>query len=109
MSWMVCQYSRAGPLSSEKHQGTPAIEVKGRGGLECPRAFDPDLNGLWCNAPLVLAASGVAAQRITSVAWDSSDGGRVRPSACTVFRLMTSSKAVGASMRSSPGLAPFRI
>jgi hypothetical protein len=48
-------------------------------------------------------------QRSTSVAWDSSDGGMVRPMASAVFRLMTSSKAVGASMGSSPGLAPFRI
>jgi hypothetical protein len=32
MGWMVCQYSRAGPVSSEKHQGTPGTGVEGRGG-----------------------------------------------------------------------------
>jgi hypothetical protein len=30
--WMVCQYSRAGPVSSEKHGVTPGPEVEGRGG-----------------------------------------------------------------------------
>jgi hypothetical protein len=29
---MVCQYSRPGPVSSEKHEGTPGPEVEGRGG-----------------------------------------------------------------------------
>ena len=27
--WMVCQYSRAGPVSSEKHQVMPGPEVEG--------------------------------------------------------------------------------
>jgi hypothetical protein len=29
---MVCQYSRGGPVSSEKHQVTPSTAVEGRGG-----------------------------------------------------------------------------
>src|SRR5262249_51953168 len=37
----------------------------------------------------------------------SSDGGIVRPSAVEVLRLTTSSKVVGRSIGSSPGLAPF--
>jgi hypothetical protein len=32
MGWLVCQYSRAGPVSSEKHEGTPGTEVEGRSG-----------------------------------------------------------------------------
>jgi hypothetical protein len=36
MSWMECQYSRAGPVSSEKHLGTPGTEVKGE--VATPRA-----------------------------------------------------------------------
>jgi hypothetical protein len=32
MVWMVYQYPRAGPVSSEKHEGTPGPEVEGRGG-----------------------------------------------------------------------------
>jgi hypothetical protein len=29
---MVCQYPRAGPVSSEKHEGTPGTAVEERGG-----------------------------------------------------------------------------
>jgi hypothetical protein len=32
MGWMVCQYSRAGLVSSEKHQVTPGTGMEGRGG-----------------------------------------------------------------------------
>jgi hypothetical protein len=32
VSWMVCQYPRAGPVSSEKHGMTPGTEVEWRGG-----------------------------------------------------------------------------
>jgi hypothetical protein len=32
MSWLVCQYPRAGPVSSEKHGVTPGPEVEGRRG-----------------------------------------------------------------------------
>jgi hypothetical protein len=32
MGWLVCQYSRAGPVSSEKHQMTSAAGVAWRGG-----------------------------------------------------------------------------
>ena len=28
LCWMLCQYSRAGPVSSEKHQGTPGTVVE---------------------------------------------------------------------------------
>jgi hypothetical protein len=51
----------------------------------------------------------IAAQRITSSAWNSSVGGIVSPSALAVLRLMTSSKRVGCSTGKSAGLAPFRI
>src|SRR5262249_13041171 len=46
---------------------------------------------------------------ITSSAWASNDGGTLRPSACAVIRLMTSSNLVGCSTGKSPGLAPRRI
>ncbi len=65
--------------------------------------------GLICKIPLAVAASGVAAQRITSVAWKRRDGGMVRPRAWAVFRLMTKSNVVGCSMGRSAGLAPLRI
>jgi hypothetical protein len=45
----------------------------------------------------------------TSVAWDRTDGGIASPMACAVWLLMTSSKVVGASIESSPGLAPLRM
>ena len=62
-----------------------------------------------CQANLVLGFPAVAAQRITSVAWKRSAGGMVRPSACAVFRLMTSSNVLGRSTGKSAGLAPLRI
>jgi hypothetical protein len=46
---------------------------------------------------------------ITSSAWKSSVGGMVRPSACAVLRLMTSSNLVGCSTGRSAGLAPLKI
>jgi hypothetical protein len=51
----------------------------------------------------------LAAQRITSSAWNRRVGEIVRPSSFAVFRLMTSSNFVGCSTGRSPGLAPFRI
>src|SRR5437870_358573 len=49
------------------------------------------------------------AYRITSSAWRRSDGGRVRPRAWAVLRLMTNSNFAGCSTGRSPGLVPFRI
>jgi hypothetical protein len=40
-----------------------------------------DLNGLICKTHLAVETPGVAAHRITSVAWKRSVGGIVRPSA----------------------------
>jgi hypothetical protein len=57
---------------------------------------------------LIVRTSGVAAQRITSVAWKRVDWGSVRPSAVAVFRLMTKSKRIGRSTGSSLGCAPLR-
>jgi hypothetical protein len=44
-----------------------------------------------------------------SVAWASTVGGILRPSAWAVLMLMTSSNSVGCSTGISAGLAPFRI
>src|SRR5262249_20567403 len=46
---------------------------------------------------------------ITSSARASSVGGTVRPSACAVIRLMTSSNFVACSTGRSPGFAPRKI
>ena len=62
-----------------------------------------------CNTHLAVRTSGVAAQRITSVAWKRSVGGIVRPRAAAVFRLMTSSNVMGCSTGRSAGLTPVRI
>jgi hypothetical protein len=77
--------------------------------LQCPQIVYTDLNGLFCETYLAVQVPGVAAQRMTSVAWKRTAGGMVRPSAWAVFRLMTSSKVVGCSTGKSAGLAPFRI
>jgi hypothetical protein len=53
---------------------------------------------LMCKTHLAVRASGVAAQRMTSFAWERSVGAIVRPRACAVWRLMTSSNVVGCSM-----------
>src|SRR5262245_64389165 len=55
------------------------------------------------------ATLGVAAQRITSVAWKRSVGGIVRPRAFAVLRLITSSNVIACSTGISAGLAPFSI
>jgi hypothetical protein len=62
-----------------------------------PQISSTDVNRFICTTPPVLAASGLAAQRITSVAWKRSVGEMVRPSAWAVFRLMTSSNIVSCS------------
>jgi hypothetical protein len=49
--------------------------------LVCLRIESTDLNDLMCKIHLVLEVPGVAAQRITSVAWKRRVGGIVRPSA----------------------------
>ena len=54
-------------------------------------------------------AAGITAHRITSFAWKRMLGGIVRPSACAVFRLITSSNLVGCSTGSSAGFVPLRI
>jgi len=46
---------------------------------------------------------------ITSSAMLSSEGGTVRPSACAVIKLTTSSNFVGCSTGISPGFVPRRI
>src|SRR5262249_37297510 len=46
---------------------------------------------------------------ITSSPRASSDGGTVRPSACAVIKLTTSSNFVGCSTGISPGFVPRRI
>jgi len=46
---------------------------------------------------------------ITSLAWASSDGGKVRPSVLAVLRLITSSYLVGACTGRSPGFSPLRM
>jgi hypothetical protein len=50
--WMVCQYSRPGPVSSEKYQVTPGTGADGRGGI-------PRWSGLpwWSWADTILGAS----------------------------------------------------
>jgi hypothetical protein len=58
---------------------------------------------LICKTTLAVAASGLAAQRITSSAWKSRVGGMVRPRASAVLRLMTSSNVVAYSMGRFPG------
>src|SRR5262249_25781597 len=65
----------------------------------------------WLQGPLALppVCTTTCAQRITSSASKSRDGGIVIPSAWAVLRLMTSSKRVGCSTGTSAGLAPFRI
>jgi hypothetical protein len=68
-----------------------------------------DVDDLTCKTPLAVRGSGVAAQRMTSVAWKRSVGGMVRPSAWAVFRLMISSKVVGRCTGRSAGLAPWRM
>src|SRR5215510_13941152 len=55
------------------------------------------------------ASGSWQAYRITSSAWKSTGGGMVRPRACAVLRLMTSSNFVGRSTGKSAGLAPLRI
>src|SRR4029453_11935717 len=45
---------------------------------------------------------------ITLSAWKRRVGGIVRPRACAVLRLITSSNLVGCSTGRSAGLAPFR-
>src|SRR5262245_26292132 len=45
---------------------------------------------------------------ITLSAWKSSVGGMVRPKACAVLMLMTSSNFIGCSTGRSAGWAPFR-
>src|SRR5262245_13428067 len=77
--------------------------------LECPRIASTDLDDLTCKTPLAMAASGLAAQRITSVAWKRRIGEIVRPSASAALRLITSSNVVGCSIGRSAGLAPLRI
>jgi hypothetical protein len=51
-----------------------------------PRIVSTDVNDLIGTTILTLIASGIAAQRLTSVAWRSI-GGMVRPRAWAVFRL----------------------
>jgi hypothetical protein len=77
--------------------------------MGCPQIVYTELNGFICNIHLAVAASGLAAYRITSSAWKRRVGGMVRPSASAVLRLMTSSNVVGCSTGRSAGLAPFRI
>ena len=77
--------------------------------MECPRTFYTDLTRLMCKTPLAVGTSGVAAQRITSVAWKRRGGGMVSTSAWAVLRLMTSSNVVGCSTGKSAGFAPLRI
>jgi hypothetical protein len=74
-----------------------------------PRIVYTDLISLMCKTPLMVGVPGVAAQRITSSAWNSSVGGIVRPRSFAVLRLMTSSNVVGCSTGRSAGLAPLRI
>jgi hypothetical protein len=78
-------------------------------GLVYPRIVYTDLISLMCKTPLMVGVPGVAAQRITSSAWNSSVGGIVRPRSFAVLRLMTSSNVVGCSTGRSAGLAPLRI
>jgi hypothetical protein len=47
-----------------------------------PRIVSTDLNDLTCKTPLVVAVSGLTAQRSTSSAWKRSVWGMVRPKAC---------------------------
>jgi hypothetical protein len=79
------------------------------GGLVYPQIVSTDLNDLICKMNLVVGAPGVAAQRMTSVAWKRSAGGMVRPRASAVLRLRTSSNPVGCSTGRSAGLVPFKI
>jgi hypothetical protein len=62
-----------------------------------------------CKTHFVVGTPGVAAHRITSVAWKRNVGGIVRPRASAVLRLMTSSNVVGCSTGRSAGWAPLRI
>jgi hypothetical protein len=59
--------------------------------------------------PMTVDAGDRRRYSMTSSARAKSACGRVRPSACAVFRLMTSSNLVGCSTGSSEGFAPFRI
>jgi len=77
--------------------------------LGSPHLSFTDVNRFICTTPLVVAASGLAAQRITSVAWNRRVEGMVNPRASAVLRLMTSSKVVGCSTGRSAGAAPCRI
>ena len=77
--------------------------------MRCPQIFSTDVNRSICKTSFVVETSGLAAQRITSVAWKRMVGGMVRPSAWAVLRLITSSNFVGCSTGRSAGLAPLRI
>jgi hypothetical protein len=94
--WYIREFSpRIGTISSATLR---ALTVQGK-----PRG-DTQVR-----TTLTVRASGVAAQRMTSSAWERSVGAIVRPRACAVWRLITSSNVVGCSMGRSPGFAPLRI
>jgi hypothetical protein len=71
--------------------------------LVYPRTFYTDLSSLMCKTPLVVEASGLTAQRITSVAWNRSVGGIVIPRALAVLRLITNSNVMACSTGTSIG------
>jgi hypothetical protein len=72
-------------------------------GLVYPQIMSTDLDDLTCKMPLAVGEPGLAAQRITSVAWKRRAGGMVSPSAFAILRVMTSVYRAGRSM-TAPGI-----
>src|SRR5215510_8437298 len=113
-----------GALHSCDHRRHRIFTLQGPVEVVCKLAHGSDLQGAaraktrspYAEIPLTLPwwlvsdhrvrAAGITAHRITSFAWKRMLGGIVRPSACAVFRLITSSNLVGCSTGSSAGFVP---
>jgi hypothetical protein len=67
MGWMVCQYSRAGLVSSEKHEVTPGTEVEGRGGHTAMVGTGTMVMGSYSTRPKRLAVNSRTAKLTKSL------------------------------------------
>jgi hypothetical protein len=102
------QPSAAAGSGSAADAGGSQLQGMVRLGMSPP--LDTRPHGLLTRVHSTTPSSAPApAYWITSVAWNRSVGGIVRPRAWAVLRLMTSSNFIGCSMGRSPGLAPFRM
>jgi hypothetical protein len=68
-----------------------------------PRIGSAEVHRYIGHTPRTLAASGVAAQRMISLAWNRRVGGIVIPRASAVFRLITNANVVACSTGKSIG------